>query len=177
MNWDHLQDWAQDEGPIKIKVFDQDVLLYFPYNHDAILTVKTIEGAEYAAHDKSWTLTVTEDNIKAVAGVIADLEQIFVEAEIKEKAAQQRRIDIAPLVLERLQRRFEHRHLLLDAEDEWITVSFPYHQKSLNAIKKIDGRKWDGDEKIWRLPSDEERQIRSALAKILRVLNAGKLPS
>lgn len=177
MNWDHLQDWAQEEGPVKIKVFDQDILLYFPYNHDAILTVKTIEGAEYAAHDKSWTLTVTEENIKAIVGVIADLEHIFVEAEIKEKEQQQRRIDIAPLVLDRLQRRFEHLHLQLDAEDEWITVSFPYHQKSLNAIKKVDGRKWDGDEKRWLLPSDEERQIRSALAKILRVMNAGKLPS
>lgn len=177
MSWEHLQDWAQEEGPVKIKVFDQDILLYFPYNHDAILTVKTVEGAEYAAHDKSWTLTVTEDNIKAVAGVIADLEHIFVEAESKAQEAQQRRLDIAPLVLDRLQRRFEHRHLELDAEDEWITVRFPYHQKSLNAIKKIDGRKWDGDEKRWLLPCDEERQIRSALAKILRVMNAGKLPS
>ncbi len=176
MNWDHLQDWVQDEGPLKIKVFDQDVLLYFPYNPEAIALVKTIEGAEYAAHDKSWTLTVTEENMRAVVAVIADLEQLFVEAEEKELTAQQRRIDIAPLVLEGLQRRFEHRHLHLDAEDEWITVSFPYHQKSLNAIKKVDGRQWDGDEKRWRLPCDQERQIRSALAKIVKVLNAGQLP-
>ena len=175
MDWDHLQDWEQEEGPVKVKVFDQDVLLYFPYNHDAILEVKTIEGAEYAAHDKSWTLHVTEENIKDVAAVIGQLEAIFVDAEAKEKRAREHRQDISELVAERLQNRYQHRHLKIDAEDEWITVGFPFHQKSINAIKKIDGRKWDSEEKRWLLPSDQERQIRSALNKILKVMNAGKL--
>ncbi len=173
-DWDHLQDWVQDEGPVKIKVFDQDVLLYFPYNHDAILEVKTIEGAEYAAHDKSWTLHVTEDNIRDVAAVIAELEKIFVAAEEKERKAQAHRVDIAEQVAERLQNRYQHRQLKIDYEEEWVTVSFPFHQKSINAIKKVDGRKWDSDEKRWLLPSDQERQMRSAFNKILRVINAGK---
>lgn len=172
-SWDHLQDWEQDEGPVKIKVFEQDVLLYFPYHPEAVAAVKAVGEAEYAAHDKSWTLHVTEANQRQVAGLIAHLEQLFAEVEVLEAEARQRRQDIAPLVLQQLQGRFEHPRLELGAEDEHITVRFPYHVKAVNAIKKVDGRIWDGDEKCWRLPCDQERQIRSALAKILKLLQAG----
>lgn len=39
-------------------------------------------------------------------------------------------------------------------ESYWLRVSFPYHEKLKDAIKRIPGTSWDGNGKVWKCPSD-----------------------
>ena len=38
------------------------------------------------------------------------------------------------------------------------------------AIKKVPGKVWESDEKLWLLPADEERAIRKAARVIVKCL-------
>lgn len=35
----------------------------------------------------------------------------------------------------------------------WATISFPFNEKYVKAIKRIPGREWDATRKVWRAPA------------------------
>ncbi|OPZ86578.1 MAG: hypothetical protein BWY74_03604 [Firmicutes bacterium ADurb.Bin419] len=41
--------------------------------------------------------------------------------------------------------------------DGYLSVKFPYSVENVDKIRKVDGRKWVGSDKIWLIPEDTER--------------------
>lgn len=166
-----LERFAGEQDSVTVQLFENDMSLFFPYHKDAIEQVKKVEGAQYHGPDKSWSFIVTEDNWSDLQDLIVALRDFFRREQARAEHREQVQKDIASTVLERLQMDFDHPDLTLGYEDGYITVSFPYNPKALKVIKKVPERRWDGNEKVWLLPADLDRKIRSALQAILRTLN------
>lgn len=166
----NLSDLEGEKAQVSVSVSDTDAVLYFPYSEGAIALVKRIEGAEYFSADKSWSLPINEHNCHDVRDTIEALREYFQRETAKAEQAEELRREMAGDVLERLQRDFERPGLRLDALEGDITVSFTYSTKAVAIIRKVEGRRWDGEEKVWRLPADQEKKIRSALKALGKVL-------
>lgn len=159
----NLTDLEGDWGDLRVSVSDTDIVLYFSFNEEANGHIKQIEGAEFNSSDKSWSLPITEDNWRTVRDAVEYLKEVFERERGKAELREQRRHEIAEMVLARLQRDFTYPNLTLDYLEGDITVSFPYSVKAVAIMRKVEGRRWDGEEKVWLLPADEEKKIRTAL--------------
>lgn len=165
-----LTDLEGEWDDLRISVSDTDMVLYFTYNEEAIKHLKLIEGSEYNSSDKSWALPITEDNWREVRDAVSYIREVFERERGKAELREQMRLEIAEMVLGRLQRDFPHPNLKLDFAEGDITVKVPYSPKAIAILRKIEGRRWDGEEKVWRLPADEEKKIRSALKALKKVI-------
>lgn len=166
----NLSDLEGEKDEVSVSISDTDAVMYFPFNEEANALIKRIEGAEYNSADRSWSLPISEENCHQVRDAIEDVRECFQRARGKAEHRAQVQLEIAETVLAGLKRDFPYPNLKLDALEGDITVSFPYNAKAVQIIKKVDGRRWDGDEKVWRLPADEEKKIRSALKSLRKVI-------
>lgn len=156
-------------GELKVSVSETDMVLSFPFNEAANFCLKQIEGHEYYAAEKCWSLPITEDNHHQLEDTVAYIQECLERAQAKAEHQALLRSEKAPKLAETLQSQFDNRLIKIDYEEGDITVSFPYHAKALGIIRKIDGRRWDGDAKAWYLPADQEKQIRNALKALSKL--------
>ncbi|PKL79422.1 MAG: hypothetical protein CVV27_01855 [Candidatus Melainabacteria bacterium HGW-Melainabacteria-1] len=166
----NLTDLEGESGELRISVSDTDIVLYFPFLEAANQCIKGIEGAEFSSSDKSWSLPITDDNWRQVRDAVEAVREAFASEQRKAEHRAQVRLEIADMVLARLQRDFSHPKLNLDVVEGDISLSFPYSPKAVQIMRKVEGRRWDGEEKVWLLPADEEKKIRSALKALRKVI-------
>lgn len=166
----NLSDLEGEKDQVSASVSDTDIVLYFPFLEEANRLVKQIDGAEYNSADRSWSMPITEENCDRVRDTVDSIREAFVREKGKAELREQNRIEIADMVLAKLQRDFSYPGLELSALEGDITVSVPYSAKAVAILRKVDGRRWDGDEKVWRLPADGEKQIRTALKSLRKVI-------
>lgn len=166
----NLTDLEGDWGDLRVSVSDTDLVLYFSFNEEAIRCIKGVEGAEFNSSDKSWGLPITEDNWRTVRDTVDEIKEIFVREQAKAELREQMRQEIAEMVCARLERDFTYPRLKIGYNEGDITVSFPYSPKAVAIMRKVEGRRWDGEEKVWLLPADEEKKIRSALKALKKVI-------
>ncbi|HEY9840741.1 MAG: hypothetical protein ACAI44_27330 [Candidatus Sericytochromatia bacterium] len=166
----NLTDLEGEKDDVTVSVSETDAVLYFPYNEQAIALIKFVEGSEYNSGDKSWSLPITEENCHRVRDTIDGLREFFQREKGKAELRAQVQLEIADGVLERLQKDFDFPWLRLSALEGDIGVSFPYSAKAVAIMRKVEGRRWDGEEKVWRLPADEEKKIRTALKALRKAI-------
>jgi len=41
----------------------------------------------------------------------------------------------------------------IEIDGFWATISFPFSEKYIKAVKRIPGREWDATRKVWRAPA------------------------
>ncbi len=167
----NLADLEGDASEVSVQVSDTDLVLYFPYHPDAVKQIKRIEGAEYQPHDKAWALPVTDENKGQVYDTVAGLREFFEREADKALLRIEYQQDIGEHVIESLKADFDHPDLGLELRGSSILVRFPYDQKSMKAIKKVDERVWDGMEKAWKVPTDADKSLRKALRGIMKQLD------
>jgi len=159
---------------VSVSVSDTDLVLYFPYHKEAIARLKQIEGAEYQASDKCWSLPVTPENSSALYDTVMELRELFRREQDKAEARVVYQEQIAADVLAQLEADFEHAQLSFSVQGGEIGIHLPYDPALIRQLKKVDGRRWDSSEKCWWLPADQERQIRSVLRAVLKQLNKSR---
>ncbi len=158
----------QDE--VAVTLSDTDLGLNFPYHKTAVSSVKGIEGSQYHPSDKSWSLPITPRNLYAVRDTVEGLREFFRREAAKAEAREEMRLEIVDTVLESLATDFEHPRVTFDKQEGCVALGVPYDPKSIRLIKKIDGARWDSSDKVWLLPADAEKKIRTALKGIFKLL-------
>lgn len=166
----HLEPLDGEIDAVRVQVSENDLLLHFPYHKQAVDWVKRIEGAEYHSHDKSWSFVVTEDNTLALRDLVDELREFFRREQEKSELRELRRLDIADDVAARLEAGYGFPGLTIVPREGDVAISFPYSPKAIQIMRKVEGRRWDPDEKAWLLPADAEKQIRSALKALKKAL-------
>ncbi|PIQ28537.1 hypothetical protein COW36_12815 [bacterium (Candidatus Blackallbacteria) CG17_big_fil_post_rev_8_21_14_2_50_48_46] len=164
---------AELEGEIdevRVQLFDEELSLHFPYHKSAVASVKAIEGAIYNPSDKSWCLPITPQNTYTVQDAVVSLRKFFRREVALAEQREEMRHEIADSVVEGLRSDFEHARVSFEKQEGCVALSIPYDPKSIRLIKKIEGARWDSSDKVWLLPADQERKIRTALKGIFKLL-------
>lgn len=159
-----------EQDQVHVTLSDTDIGLNFPYHKSAVAAIKNIEGAQYHPSDKSWSLPITPRNLYAVRDGVEGLREFFRREVAKAEAREDMRLEIVDTVLESLAADFEHPRVTFDKQEGCVALGVPYDPKSIRLIKKIDGARWDSSDKVWLLPADAEKKIRTALKGIFKLL-------
>lgn len=170
MSTNHLTDLEGEWEGIRTSVTDTDLTITFPFLPEANDCMKALPGAIFDAADKFWSVPISPEIESDVRDAIMTIRELFQREKHKAEQRTIRQEEMADMVLGNLQREFEGTPLILDKDGGDITVRFPYNAKAVAILRKIDGRRWDGNEKIWRLPADAERQIRAAFKALKKIL-------
>lgn len=166
----NLTDLEGDWGEMRVSVSDTDIVIHFPFNEEANAHIKAIEGSEYLSADKAWSLPITEENWRTVREAVEFVRDAIAREERRAEHQARMRVEMAEMVHARLDRDFGGGKISLGYNEGDITVSFPYSAKAVAIMRKVEGRRWDGEEKAWLLPADQEKKIRSALKALKKHL-------
>ncbi len=159
-----------DLDEVSVTLSDTDLGLNFPYHKTAVASIKQFEGSQYHPSDKSWSLPITPRNLYAVRDTVEGLREFFRREAAKAEARAEMRLEMVDMVLESLATDFEHPRVTFDKQEGCVALGVPYDPKSIRLIKKIDGARWDSSDKVWLLPADAEKKIRTALKGIFKLL-------
>ena len=165
-----LTELEGEQDHVRVQLCEDELVLYFPYHKTALQTVKKLAGASYSASDKAWIIPLDTQNIYPVQDTILSLRKHFRREAVANEQRENWCREIAGTLAENLASDFEHPALQIDAEAGCISLSVPYDPKSIRLLKKIEGARWDSSAKVWLLPADEERKIRTTLKAVLKNL-------
>lgn len=120
--------------------------LAFPYDPDVVASVKTLEGRRYDAETKVWSVPASSS--AEVALLCARYG--FSKSEGATSALTQEhptQPDTKPVggTLTQHGARFH--------------LKFPYDPEAVKAVKEINGRRWEPDEKVWVIPISSVRLV------------------
>jgi hypothetical protein len=155
---------------VSVGVSDTELTLLFPYHKGAIASVKAVEGSQYQPGDKAWSFTITARNVYALSDLVGSLRELFRREAGRAEAREDMRKEIADSVVESLREDFDHPRVSFEKQEGSVALTVPYDPKSIKLIKKIEGARWNSSDKVWLLPADAEKKIRSALNGIFKLL-------
>ncbi len=108
-----------------------------PYDETVVELIRTLPQRRYRPESHDWCIPARREHLRAVCGVIAELEERGINVEISRAAdARLTRVDTGRAVL----------------RDGVIQITGPYSQRRLPALRALPERRFDAERKIWTVP-------------------------
>ena len=145
-----------------IKVEDGNYVISFPYSKTTILAVRNLDGRKYEPTIKSWLVPLrTRSDVWA----FADENDFTVTPDVITAT----KANVKPVDSEL------GGSLHIKAGKFWI--KFPYDPDAVSAVKEINGRRWDGENKVWIAPLSSVRSVRDFVSRFgLETLGVEEVP-
>lgn len=149
------------------------VEMHFPYHPDITDWVKTLPGRKYIGAEKYWTVPV--DSAEHVLAGIETIQSKGIDVVLgdgvkealekgAEEAKKRRQEEGLPTKISTSQNVMT---LVKSVSDpSLIEVRFSYNYSLVEWVKKIPGRKFDGERKVWTVPMVSAKDLYSGVAKI-----------
>ncbi len=130
----------------RIDANPQGFVVSFPYDADLVAAVKEFEGRRYEPGSKSWTVPLR--HAAEVAQFAEERSFVFTDAGLR---ALQKPDVMRPVV---------EGDVGVAVMEGRFYVKFKYDKEQVETVKKIDGRRWHPDEKMWSIPFSSVRAFR-----------------
>jgi SWI/SNF-related matrix-associated actin-dependent regulator 1 of chromatin subfamily A len=137
---------ANDQSGRIIDAGPAGFVIRFPYSADLVELVKTIEGRRYDPATKSWTVPLGRS--AEVSNLVSRHSFVATEAARKGLANP---TALRPVV---------SGSAGVTRVDDTFYIKFPYDKAKVEAVKSIDGRRWNPDDKMWSAPLSSVRGVR-----------------
>ena len=138
---------ANDQSGRIVDAGPAGFVIRFPYSADLVELVKTIEGRRYDPATKSWTVPLGRS--AEVANLVSQHSFVATDAARKGLANP---TALRPVV---------SGSAGVTRVDDTFFIKFPYDKAKVEAVKAIDGRRWNPDDKMWSAPLSSVRGVRA----------------
>jgi hypothetical protein len=128
-----------------ITVVDGNYVILFPYNKTLVVAVKNLDGRKYEPTTKSWLVPI---RTRSDVWQFVEENDFTVTPEVVASA----KANVKPVDAEL------GGSLQIKSAKFWI--KFPYDPEAVSAVKEINGRRWDVDNKVWIAPLSSVRAVR-----------------
>lgn len=108
-----------------------------PYDETIVDWVRTLPERRYRHATQDWTVPARREHLRAICGLISELDERDIEVEISEAAgARLARVDVGRAVL----------------REGVIEIAGPYSPRRLPALRALPERRFDAELKAWTVP-------------------------
>lgn len=105
-----------------------------PYDETIIDWIRTLPQRHYRPETQDWSIPARREHLRAVCGVIAELEERAIAVDISETArARLTRADVGRAIL----------------RGDNIEIAGPYSERRLPALRALPERRFDAERTIW----------------------------
>lgn len=125
---------------------DGRFVVAFPYNPELVTAVKEIDGRRFDPTAKAWTVPfASAPQVRALCDTYGfQPSHMAITAFRSDEAPEARTSPVGGTITQK-----GHR----------FRIQFPYDPDAVRAIKEINGRRWDPEEKVWVVPISSIRLV------------------